>query len=95
MVYEAPRPAIAGRAIGLQIADTVMELLTPTGEGALSEHLRQHNQGIRSTVFRVRDLDQARRYFETRNVPITEGTAPNTIAVPPAANMGLWFEFCE
>jgi catechol 2,3-dioxygenase-like lactoylglutathione lyase family enzyme len=95
LVYEEARPAIAGRAVGLKIADAVMELVTPTGEGLLREHLRQHNQGIRSTVFRVRSLDQARSYFSGRGVALAEGSAPNSFAIPPEANLGLLFEFSE
>ncbi len=94
-LYEEDRPAIGGRAIGLQTADCVMELVTPICEGALKEQLQQNHQGIRSTVFSVRDIDQARRYFEEREVPLIEGSMSNSFAVSPAANLGLLFEFCE
>jgi hypothetical protein len=61
VVYDEARPAIGARAIGLQIADAVAEVLAPTGDGWLRNELMRTGQGILSNVFRVRDLDQARR----------------------------------
>jgi hypothetical protein len=95
VAYEAARPAVAGTAVGLQIADAVLELVTPAGEGPLRQHLLQHGDGIRSTVFRVRDLDVARRYFEDRGVEMVSGAAPDTLAIPADQNRGVIFEFSE
>ena len=91
--YEAPRPAIGARAVGLQVADCVVELLAPVGEGPLIEHLKESGQGIRSIVFGTRDLDQARRGLEGRGVALAPGAAPDSFAVPTAANLGVLFEF--
>lgn len=93
--YEAARPAIAARAIGLQVADAIVEIVTPVGAGTLDQHLRRFGDGIRSIVFGTRDITQARRYFAERNVELAPGTAPNTFAVPASANLGLIFEFAE
>jgi hypothetical protein len=93
--YEAPRPGLAAQAVGLQVADCVVELLTPTGDGVLQRELQQIGQGIRSMVFRTRSLDQARRYFTERGVPLVPGSAPDRFAVDPAANRGVLFEFSE
>jgi catechol 2,3-dioxygenase-like lactoylglutathione lyase family enzyme len=93
--YEATRPAIAARSVGLQVADTIVELLAPTGDGALQRELQQVGQGIRSCVFRVRDIGQARSYFMERGAPLIPGTAPDSIALSPAANRGVLFEFAE
>ena len=49
-VYRADRPAICARAVGLHIGDAVLELLSPTGEGVLQDHMRRYSQGIYSTV---------------------------------------------
>lgn len=94
-VYEAARPAVAGRAIGLQVADAVVELVTPTGGGELQRHLHRYGDGIRSTVFGVRDIAQARRYFTERGMETIEGSLPNSIAVPAESNLGVIFEFAE
>ncbi len=94
-VYEADRPEIAARAIGLQVADAVIELLTPSGEGAIRQYLNRHGQGIRSTVFGVRDIAQARSYLTGRGFPCAAGTSDGSIAVPAEANLGLMFEFSE
>ncbi|HEY3694456.1 VOC family protein [Phenylobacterium sp.] len=95
VTYETSRPAIAARAVGLQVADCVVELLTPDGDGPLQRQLQQIGQGIRSLVFRTRDIDQARRHFTEHDVELVAGTAPDSFAVAPAANLGVLFEFAE
>jgi hypothetical protein len=95
VVYETERPSVGGRAIGLQVADAVIEIMTPTRDGSLKQHLAQYNDGIRSVVYRVGDIEKARKYFKDRKVPIVDGVAPNSIAVPPEANLGVIFEFAE
>lgn len=92
-LYDVDRPAIGGRAIGLRIADVVVDLLTPTSEGQLDRHLRRYGDGIRSTVFGVRDIDQAQRFLTERGLSIVPGSAPGTIAVAPEDNLGVIFEF--
>jgi hypothetical protein len=93
VVYETARPEIGARAVGLQTADVVMELLTPTGEGEIKRHLAAFGDGIRSIVFGVQSIDTAKKYFAERNVKLVPGTAPGTVAVPAEANMGVIFEF--
>jgi catechol 2,3-dioxygenase-like lactoylglutathione lyase family enzyme len=95
VVYEEARPALAAKAVGLQVADCVLELISPTGDGALRRELEWHGQGIRSLTWRVKSLEQARRYFAERKVEVIAGTAPDAIAIPPEANRGLLFEFAE
>lgn len=94
-IYEAVRPTIAARAVGLQIADIVVELLSPTGDGELARHLYRYGDGIRSTVFGVCNIDRAKRYFAERDLQTVPGGAPGAIAVPAAANLGVIFEFVE
>ena len=91
--YEVRRETIAGTAVGLDIGGAVLELVAPDGDGPLREHLQKRGEGIRSTVFRVRDLDRARAYFAERNVELVPGTAPGTWAIPAAQNRGVIFEF--
>jgi hypothetical protein len=95
VVYDELRAGIAARAIGLQVADSVIELLSPTGDGATRRELERSGEGIRSLVFRVRDLNQAKHYFAHRNVELLDGTASSRFLVSPAANLGLSFEFSE
>jgi hypothetical protein len=94
-VYEEERPALAARAAGLRIADVVVELLAPTGDGPLRREMEWVGQGIRSTVFRTRDINQARQYFTNRGIALIPGTAPGSIAIPPKDNLGILFEFSE
>jgi catechol 2,3-dioxygenase-like lactoylglutathione lyase family enzyme len=94
-IYEAARPAVAGRAVGLQVADSLVELITPVGDGALGAHLHRFGDGIRATRFGVRDIAQARHYFAERGVALAPGDATGSFAVPAEANRGVIFEFAE
>jgi hypothetical protein len=95
VVYEKARPAIGAQAVGLQVADCVVELLTPTGPGSFQRELQRMGQGIHSMVFNVKSLDQAKRYFAGKGVEMIEGTAPGRLTIPPEANCGVNFEFEE
>jgi catechol 2,3-dioxygenase-like lactoylglutathione lyase family enzyme len=94
-VYEAPRPAVAARALGVQVGDAVVELITPVGDGPLQRHLQRYGDGIRSTIFGCRDIEQTRRYFTERGVELVPGDAPGALAVPAESNLGAIFEFSE
>jgi hypothetical protein len=95
VLYDEARPAVSARAVGYQVADAVLELLMPVGDGPLQRELLRAGEGIRSTVFGVRDIDQARRYFAERNVDVVAGAAPGVFGVPAERNRGLLFEFSE
>jgi len=94
-VYEAERPSIGARALGLHVGDAVVELLTPIADGELARHLSRYGDGIRSTVFGVSNIDQATRCLTERGLPTVPGSAAGTIAVPAEANLGVLFEFAE
>lgn len=94
-IYEADRPSIAARAMGLQVGGAIVELLTPVGNGELAQHIYRHGEGIRSTLFGVHDIGKAKRYLAERGLQTVLGGAPGTVAVPAEANLGLIFEFAE
>jgi len=94
-IYEEPRPAVAAQAVGFTLADTVAELISPIGAGPIERFLARYGDGIRSTVFAVRDLDQANRYFAERGVVLHPGDAPDSVAIAPQETAGLLFEFSE
>jgi hypothetical protein len=93
LLYDVARPAIAARARGYLVAGSLVELVTPSGDGALLQYMLQHGEGIRSTILEVRDLAQARGYLEARGLPIEPGTLEGGFAVAAEANLGLIFEF--
>lgn len=94
-LYEAERTGIGARAIGLQIAGDVCELVSPSGDGLLMRDMLRTGHGIRSTVYAVNDVAATRAYFESRSLRVIEGTAPGSIAVDPRDNLGILFEFLE
>lgn len=91
--YDEARPGIAAHALGCRAGDSAIELLAPTGDGALRRHLDRFGDGIRSAVFGVRDLGQAQRHFASRGLPTTAGSAPGSFALRPDDTLGLLFEF--
>jgi hypothetical protein len=95
VLYDEARPADGARAVGLHIADAVLELVAPQGDGPLRDHLIAHSEGIRSTVFGVRDLDQARRHLSGHGIDLVPGSADGRWAIPPEQNLGVIFEFTE
>ncbi len=95
VLYEEPRPKVGARVVGLDLAGTVAELVTPLEDGVMQRHHARYGDGMRSTVFEVRDLRQAQSYFADRGVTLQPGDAPDTLAIRPEDNRGLLFEFSE
>lgn len=95
VIYDEARPDVGARAIGLTLADTVAELISPVAAGPIERFLARYGDGIRSTTFAVRDLEQAKRYFAERSVTLHPGDAPGSVAIAPEDNLGLLFEFSE
>jgi hypothetical protein len=93
LLYEERRDALAATGVGLLVGGAVLELAAPDGDGPLQQHLQAHGEGIRSTVFGVRDLDRARAHFDARGIELVPGTAPDTFAIRPEQNRGVIFEF--
>lgn len=98
-LYRAERPAAAADAAGVQLGDTVVELLAPTtdgpSDGAVRQYLDRYGERIRATVFGVVDLGRVEAHFRARGVALVDGDAPGVLAIPPEQNHGLLFEFSE
>lgn len=92
-IYDEARPAIGARAVGLQVADCVVELLSPTGPGATQKELQRIGEGIHSMVFGAKDLDKVRSHLKSHGVELEAGTSPKRLATTPASNRGIIFEF--
>ena len=92
VVAEEHRPAIGARTVGLKIADSLIELVTPTGAGTTSEFIARYGEGIMSTLFGVKDKEHARAYFAQRNVELVPGSTDCRWAIPATDNAGALFE---
>jgi len=95
VVYEAERPAIGARAVGLAVADEVVEILAPTGEGEIARHHYRFGDGIRATRFAARDLGAVSDWFEGKGIALVPGDVPGSLALAEKDNLGLIFEFVE
>jgi hypothetical protein len=92
-LYEADRPGIAARARVYRVADAEIELLTAQGPGALANHLLRYGDGIYSTQYSVRDLDQVAAYFAVKGASASPGSSTDSLAISATANRGVIFEF--
>ena len=93
--YREERDGAKASAVGLALGGTVLELLSPTGEGAISRFHARYGDGIRSTVFAVKNLEATARYFADRGITLQAGDAPGSLALSPHDNLGLLLEFSE
>ncbi|WP_081665155.1 VOC family protein [Mycobacterium sp. UM_CSW] len=94
IVYKESRKSLSATIIGMLLADTTIELISPTGEGAISEHLHRYGDGIRSTVFEVADLERTHAHFKAIGIDLVDGDGPSTLAIEPRDNLGVMMEFC-
>lgn len=85
--YEEDRPAISGRAIGFDVGGAAIELVTPSGDGVIQQHLDRFGEGMRSTVMRVADVGKACDYFRVRASKPRRGRPPrpSPCRPPPTA----------
>jgi catechol 2,3-dioxygenase-like lactoylglutathione lyase family enzyme len=93
--YEEDRPHIGAKAKGFAFADTVLEVLVPTGEGVIKDFHARYGDGLRSTVFQVKDLAAATAHLASKGVTLRDGDAPGVLAIAAEDNEGLIFEFSE
>jgi hypothetical protein len=89
------RPQAAAKGVQLQVGEAVWELLQPTGEGRLADFLARYDQRIRSVVWRTKDLSQVEKHFRGQGFQLIPGDATDSLAIDPAQNKNLLFEFTE
>lgn len=92
VVEEEFRSAAGERMVGLQVSDSLVEVVAPEGTGELERFLSRYGPGIRSTVFGVQDISRARAYFEERGIKLAPGSNERRFTIPAAANAGAIFE---
>ena len=95
VLYQEERPSLRTLAAGLQLANTVVELQAPTGDGPVARHLARYGDGLRSVVFRVKDLHQAIRHFAGHGITLEPGDQQGTLAIAPQCNRGVMMEVAE
>jgi len=92
VTYRAERPGVGAIAVGLDLGIPV-EVIAPTGPGAIADYLERYGPRVRATTFAVKDLDAAAAYFASRDVALVPGEAPGTLLLPPEHNLGLVYQF--
>jgi catechol 2,3-dioxygenase-like lactoylglutathione lyase family enzyme len=93
VLYQQHRRSISARITGLQLADTIVELLTPTADGVIKQHLDRYGDGMRSVVFGVTDLGQVTRHFAGHGITLVPGDHPDSLAIRLEDNRGVMMEF--
>lgn len=94
VTYRAERPAVAATAAGLDIGIPV-ELIAPTGPGAIADYLDRYGPRVWATTFAVRDLEATAAYFTSRGIELVPGDAPDSLMVPPERNLHVVYQFVE
>ena len=89
------RPRAAATGVQLQVGTAVWELLEPAGDGPLADYLGRYGQRIRSTVFKAASLAQVDKHLTGRGFDLIPGDADGALAINPAQNKNLLFEFTE
>jgi catechol 2,3-dioxygenase-like lactoylglutathione lyase family enzyme len=94
--YEADRPAIRGRAIGLRFKDHVLELVQPTDDaGSVAEYVARYGTRLRTIVFRVTDLARATEYMHDKGLRTVRGDFEGATGINPEDNYGVLWQFTE
>lgn len=89
------RPQAHARGVQLQVGAIVWELLEPTEAGPVADYLARYGPRIRSTVFKTNDLRKVEQHLTGQGFDLMPGDAEGTLAIDPAQNKNLLFEFTE
>jgi catechol 2,3-dioxygenase-like lactoylglutathione lyase family enzyme len=94
-IGQVSRPRAAAKGVQLQVGTAVWELLEPTGAGELADYLTRYGQRIRGTVFKATNLAEVEKHLTAQGFDLIPGDAEGTLAINPAQNKNLLFEFTE
>jgi catechol 2,3-dioxygenase-like lactoylglutathione lyase family enzyme len=89
------RPQAGAEGVRAQAGNIQFEVLQPTGDGPVASYIAQYGERIRSTVWKVADLGKVRTYLTGQGFDLVPGDAEGALAIPPAQNKNLLFEFTE
>jgi hypothetical protein len=94
VVFEEPRPALAGHAVGVRIGGEVYELVGPRGDGPAREGIRAKGPGaIHSVTLAAHDADAAGDYLRSLGLPVEDGSVDGTLALAGDGLLGARYEF--
>jgi len=89
------RPRAAAKGVQLQVGTIVWEMLEPTGDGAMADYLGRYGGRIRSSVFKAGSLSDVEKHLTAQGFDLIPGDADDALAINPAQNKNLLFEFTE
>jgi catechol 2,3-dioxygenase-like lactoylglutathione lyase family enzyme len=96
VAYREPRAEGSADAVGVRIADHVVELVQPRGTaGPVADYIGRSGQRLRSVEFGVLDAGAARAYLEQKGLRTVVGSRDGAFAVAEGDNWGVRWEFAE
>ena len=95
ILYQEDRPKLNATAIGVKLADYEMELLSPTGDGEISQFIDKNKVRIRTATFKVQSFDALQKRFADQGITLVDGDREGTLATNPADNLGVMMQFTE
>ena len=78
-----------------RVGFTLDRRIPDSGDGALADYLGRYGQRIRSTVFRAASLAKVEKHLTGKGFDLIPGDADSALAINPAQNQNLLFEFTE
>ncbi|HEY3941063.1 MAG TPA: VOC family protein [Acidimicrobiales bacterium] len=94
-VLRRDRDRIGARSAAFRVADHVIELNQPEGEGVLASFVDQFGPRLRSIELEVESVARAASYLEEKGVGVIEGDDEGTIALDPGDNYGVRYQLSE
>jgi catechol 2,3-dioxygenase-like lactoylglutathione lyase family enzyme len=96
VAYRESRTEVDADAVGVRIADHVVELVQPRGSGGpVAGYIGRSGQRLRSVEFGVQDAGAARAHLEKQGLRIVAGSRDGAFAVAEDDNWGVRWEFAE
>jgi 4-hydroxyphenylpyruvate dioxygenase-like putative hemolysin len=92
ITYDEPRPLVSGRAVGVGLADHVIEFVGATGEGPTMDFVNAHGERMHSVAFNVSDLGAAEDFLQSKGIRTLPGSATGRLYLDPAATHGSLIE---
>ncbi len=93
LIYRSSLPTLSASAVGLRMADYIIEFLSPNGSGVVRNFLERYHPKIWTATWRVNNVEIVREHFESRGVVLRKGSHPGTLEIEPADNLGLRLQF--
>jgi 4-hydroxyphenylpyruvate dioxygenase-like putative hemolysin len=94
ITYREPRGEIDADAVGVRLADHVVEFVQARGaDGPVAQYVRRYGQRLRSVELEVLDVERAARHLVDHGLQVVVGSRVGAVAVAEDDAIGVRWEF--